>query len=251
MTFEQQAQTVINRQGSIAENNLIYLPVTSYTQHQTASPGAFPVSTFHVGLDNRLEAFHKPFDHVVVAQANFYGHHHREPPIHECVAWRLAHAIGPPLDELVAPVVMRECGPGNWGSLTARQAGVGRTLEPIQGRRDQCLSAAFFDALIGQQDRHLGNFRWDANSSHLGLFDHGFAFALPGDLFNASFFVEWRWDSNLESLEQWEIEALEVLLRSHDVHGLTEMLQAPRVDRLQERARTMLEDGVIFPFQRF
>jgi hypothetical protein len=251
VNYSQQAQAVITRQGSIAENELIHLRITSYQQHRTAHPGAFPQSTFHTSLEHRLEAFHKPFTHVIVPQANFYGHHHREPPIHECVAWRLAHAIGGPLDEIVAPTVMRFHHKTGWGSLSARQVGVGTTIEPMLRRADQSLAAAFFDSLIGQQDRHLGNFRWDAGTNHLGLIDHGFAFALPGDEFNESCFVQWRWSTGQQALEQWERDALDVLLKSHDLLGLDQMLQQPRAARLQERAGEMVQNDTILPYQAF
>ena len=56
---------------------------------------------------------------------------------------------------------------------------------------DDCIAAAFFDSLIGQQDRHRGNYRWDATNEKLGLIDRGFAFAhAPDQYFNRSVFVE-------------------------------------------------------------
>jgi hypothetical protein len=118
-------------------------------------------------------------------------------------------------------------------------------------RPDQSLAAAFFDSLIAQQDRHMGNFRWDSATQHLGLFDHGLAFALPGNEFNASCFVEWRWNTGRQALEQWELDALTALVRSHDLHGLTTMLRPDRATRLEERAHQMARLGSILPLKAF
>lgn len=244
MSFQDQAQAVIRRQGSIAENPLIMLPITSYQQHQTQNPGARPASVWHVVLDNRLEAFHKPFDDVDVALARAYGHHRREPPIHECAAWRLAHEIGSPIEDLVAPTVMRQRN-GKWGSLCLRQPGVGQTIEPMIHRPDLAKAAGFFDALIAQQDRHLGNMRWDTVIQRIGLFDHGYSFAVPGDRFNHSAFVEWRWSSGQQLLESWETAALKGLLNSYELHAVAPMLSPQRARRLEERAELMLTSGTI------
>ena len=244
MSFQDQAQAVVNRQGSIAENPLIVLPITSYQQHQTPNPGARPASVWHVVLDNRLEAFHKPFDDIDVALARAYGQHRREPPIHECVAWRLAHELGAPLEELVAPTVLRPRN-GKWGSLCLRKAGVGQTYEPMLRRPDLAKAVGFFDALIAQQDRHLGNMRWDSGSQRLGLFDHGYAFAVPGDYFNHSAFVEWRWNAGQQRLDAWEVAALQGLLNSYELHAVAPMLAPHRAQRLEERAQLMLASGAI------
>jgi hypothetical protein len=44
--------------------------------------------------------------------------------------------------------------------------------------------------MIGQQDRHPGNWRWDGN--RLTLIDHGYAFAMPGQILNHSDLVAAR-----------------------------------------------------------
>jgi hypothetical protein len=245
MSYQTQAQAIIDRQGSLVENDLIYLEITSYQQHQTMHPGAKPAATYHVVLEGRVEAFHKPFVNSNVPLADFYGHHRLEPSIHECVAWRLAHALGAPLDDIVAPTVMRDH-EGNWGSLSLRQAGYGgSTIDPQVGNPSQSLAAAFFDSLIGQQDRHAGNLRWDAATTHLGLFDHGYCFANPGDLFNQSMFVRWRWDIGQEALQSWEVAALRDLLDSHDHLGMADFLRPGRLRNLLARAALILSAGVI------
>ena len=42
--------------------------------------------------------------------------------------------------------------------------------------RDDALAAGFFDALIGNQDRRVGQFRYDEANRALGLIDHRFSF---------------------------------------------------------------------------
>jgi len=244
VTFSDQVRSLVQRQGSTAEDDLLFQPLTSYSQHQTANPGARPAATFHVVLAGTIEAFHKPFSRVDVALAHAYRQHRREPPIHECAAWRLARSLGGEVEEIVAPTVMRHLH-GEWGSLASRWYGDAATIKPMLQRPDQCLAAAFFDSLIAQQDRHLGNIRWDDGKQHLGLFDHGYAFADPGATLNESAFVAWRWQQGKEALGQWEHDALIDLLGSHDLHGMTEFLQSRRANALEDRARRMLQSGRI------
>ena len=103
----------------------------------------------------------------------------------------------------------------------------------------QCRAAAFFDCVVAQQDRHLGNLRWDAATRRLGLYDHGYAFALPGDYLNASVFVDWRHGQGQPHLEQWERDTLDQLLGSGDLLGVGDMLPSDRADALEDRARRM------------
>jgi hypothetical protein len=122
----------------------------------------------------------------------------------------------------------------------------------LDKRTNQCCggpiwtkAVGFFDALIAQQDRHLGNMRWDSGSQRLGLFDHGYAFAVPGDYFNHSAFVEWRWNAGQQRLDAWEVAALQGLLNSYELHAVAPMLAPHRAQRLEERAQLMLASGAI------
>jgi hypothetical protein len=145
----------------------------------------------------------------------------------------------------------------------ARDRGRGRFAErgaarPLTGGRglragpDDCLAAAFFDSLIGQQDRHRGNYRRDAGNEKLGLIDHGYAFAhLPDQYFNRSVFVEWRWDAARGDLTEAEREALEGLLASGDLHGLERFLLPEEAEALASRAKRMLERGAILDLGEF
>lgn len=250
MSYNDQIRELDNRKGSIAENPLIHWDITSYSQHQTKTPGA-SATTFHVVLDYRLEAFHKPLKHTIRPLATSYGHNKKEPMIHDCAAWRLAHELGGILEEIVAPTVLRDHPDTGWGSLSRRWYGIAKTMEPMHNRPDQALAAAFFDSLIAQQDRHLGNMRWNDKDQHLGLYDHGFAFAVPGDYCNHSDFVKWRWGTKQQGLQSWEREALTQLLNSHDLLGMRAFLKKERAQRLEHRAQEMLSQDSILALKAF
>ncbi len=164
--------------------------------------------------------FHKPFSGVHVANAIAYGQTDETPPLHEAASWRLAVALGPPWDEIVTPCVLREYA-GEDGSLSLRATGWPRdpapTLNPTW-----CLPAAFFDALIAQQDRHDGNWRWDGN--RLTVIDHGYTFALPRAILNYSDFVVARHRHGAASLLTDEHDALTRLLSDSDLLGMARFL---------------------------
>lgn len=87
------------------------------------------------------------------------------------------------MGRLVAPAIwfdpagagdVRECGPVILGRG-------GRPLlpQPGDGFDELASDAAFFDALIGAQDRHHENLRATAPPPTLAMIDRGFAFAMP------------------------------------------------------------------------
>lgn len=242
MTRQERLDELEQIQGSDAEDPLLVLDVVVYAKHQTATGGVN--ETYVAFLEHGHVGFHKPFSGISVPNASNYGHHPDEVPINECAAWRLAHRLGPPYAEIVPPTVLREC-EGRAGSLARKQPGVPHTAEVLTQAPDQALAAAFFDSLIAQQDRHAGNYRWDAPDRRLGLIDHGYAFALPGDRLNASFFVGWRWGIGHQALSPAEIDALESLVQSGDLHGLRRFLEPERADALDNRARRMLQQATI------
>ena len=162
----------------------------------------------------------------------------------ECAAWRLACAVGRPYDELATPCVLREC-EGVPGSLCAHRSGLPHAIESQLARPDLWVAAAFFDSLIAQQDRHTGNFRWDADTGQLGLIDHGFAFAQPGFLCNAATFVDWRWRQHQQQLRREEEDVLNRLLGSSALLGLAEILLPEAGVALRSRARRMLTAGAL------
>jgi hypothetical protein len=248
MTFNERLRELFDMQDSPAEQHLLDCDVVQYSPHGTAHPGVN--STNFVRCQSGHEAFHKPFSGISVPIAVGYDQHPDEVPINECAAWRLAVQLGEPFSRIVAPCVMRDCG-GQPGALSARQYGVPQTFDPFLQARGDCLAAGFFDSLIAQQDRHLGNFRWETGAQKLGLIDHGYAFALPGHYYNASEFVAWRWTQNEEALSTDETVVLEHLLASGDLCGLRRFMLDARSDGLEDRARRMHQRGTILQLGEF
>ena len=164
--------------------------------------------------------FHKPFAGVHVANALAYGQSAESPPLHDAVGWRLAVALGAPWQDLVAPCVLREYG-GEEGALSLQASGWPGDLAPTR-EPSLCLAAALFDSLIAQQDRHPGNWRWDG--SRLMLIDHGYAFALLGQIMNHSDLVAVRHRHRVAALIGAERDALSRLLGDRDLLGIARML---------------------------
>ena len=242
MDITDQLEALLGQQGmSAVERDLLDSDIQVYDP-ATTSPGIN--STFYVLLAGGTEAFHKPFAGVSVSTAGMYGHEPDQVPLNECFAWRLVAALGAPYSDL-APVCVLRSIHGEAGSLSLRQLGEAPGGEPFLDAPEQCEAAAFFDALIAQQDRHLGNFRWDAEASRLGLIDHSYAFACPGDYVNATAFVAWRHAEAREALSERERGALTAVAESSDLLGLAELLAPARAEALRGRAEAMLRRGMI------
>lgn len=199
----------------------------------TSSPGVN--ATKQLRLANGWVVFHKPFDGVRVDVAVAYGQTDETPPLHDAVAWRLAIALGSPWSELVAPCVLREHD-GRDGSLSRQVPGWPGDLAPTENP-SWCLPAAFWDSLIAQQDRHSGNWRWDGQ--RLSLIDHGYAFAVPGDILNHTKLVKARHDGGAAQLVPGEGEALDRLLADADMLGVADLLTDERARALRDRAERM------------
>ena len=214
----------------------------------TSSPGAN--TTYGVWFESGTQAFHKPFSGVNVPTAMGYDHHPDQVPINECAAWRLAAALGGPLAELVTPCLLWRY-EGEPGSLSRRLEGVNKTTEPLGAAPAQCRAAAFFDCLISQQDRHLGNMRWDAPNQRLGLYDHGYCFALPGHYLNDTTFLRWLHAQGAIRLEDWEFEALKRLLEDPGLLGMRDILLPERADALERRASRMRETAELLAAGEF
>jgi hypothetical protein len=208
----------------------------------TSSPGMN--TTMQLELAGGEIVFHKPFSGVDVANAIAFGQTDETPPLHEVVAWRLAAALGSPWQEIVAPCVLRDYA-GEEGSLSLQASGWPRDAAPTVNPT-WCLPAAFFDSLIAQQDRHDANWRWDAE--RLTLIDHGYAFALPGDIPNHYEFVAARHRYGAADLLAQERQVLLRLLGHHELLGMALFLLPERAQALADRARRMLErDEVLLP----
>jgi hypothetical protein len=139
-----------------------------------------------VALATGQVCFHKPAAGVNEPQARWYGHEPFGVLINESAAWMVAKALGAPFTEWVPVTVIRSIWPrdpdlvGGYGSLSIGIDGDTDVDEPFNDP-SYCDPAAFWDCVIGQQDRHFGNFRFDRAASHppLGLIDSGYAFAAP------------------------------------------------------------------------
>jgi len=210
-------------------------------------------STNVADLASGVRAFHKPLLGVNGDQAKRYGHDSLTVAINECAAWRLARFLGSPYDSLVPTTVLRFHPADDasrlryprivdgWGSLASEQPGRSADPAPLDdpGLTDP---AAFFDALIAQQDRHIAQYRWDAAARRLGLIDHGFAFARPGDPLNASVFLDRRHGAGGAALQPSERAALQKLERE-DLIGLRDILEPGQADALAARVERMLSSG--------
>jgi len=102
--------------------------------------------------------------------------------------------------------------------------------------------AAVFDAVIAQQDRNMTNFSYEPDSDTLGLFDHSFAFALPGHPRTAAAIVEAA-RARDPRLPRELVLALRHFLESEESEMLGEILERERYERVLERARRMLDTG--------
>lgn len=247
MGLQEQVDNLLAQQGADATEDDLHGAVVAYGGAVT-SPGVN--DTRIVLLDSGTQAFHKPFSGINTAVALAYDHHPDQVPINECAAWRLATALDARLVSIVAPCVMWSY-QGEAGSLTRRLEGVNGTAEPLLRATEQCRTAALFDALIAQQDRHFGNIRWDAASQRVGLYDHGYTLALPGHRLNEAAFVAWRWRTGAQVLEPWEHDALDRLVSDHDLLGLRPILLRDRADALEDRARQMLAAGMLLGVGEF
>lgn len=221
------------------EQDLARGPIVTAAPVLTATPGV--TAPIAVLLESRTIAYFKRFADQNQQSCQHYGHERFDVPLNEITAWRLAYAMGDPWRQLLPTAVLRNIG-GRTGVLINHKDGK-PDIDAFTDALGQVMAAAFFDALIGNQDRHLMNYRYDSTTRRLGLIDHGFAFARPGDFMNGSAFLAARLrvgppDSLVSSAE---LNVLERLLASGDLHGLRSFLAADRADALQARARTMAQ----------
>lgn len=196
-----------------------------------------------VVLDTRRRAFFKRFCDQKANLCRQYGHDRVEAPVNEVIAWRLAFAMGDPWRQMLATAVLRKINDLGGALINEKPGKVNDAA--LANVMNQVVAAGFWDALIGNQDRNMRNYRYDADSNSLGLIDHAFAFARPGDLFNSSAFLAGRRLHAGPTLIPKELEALESMLDSGDLHGLRDFLPADRADALEDRARGMLNRRVL------
>ena len=210
---------------------------------------------FLVELDGGDEAYFKPLNGINRRVAQQYRQDPTSAVLHEVAAWRLARELSEPLESLVAPCVLRQIDgidPYAPGALSAIHGEPLRApfadvravvaLDPAG-----CATGAFFDAVIAQQDRNVGNVRFDYTMGTYRLIDHGYGFARHGDPWNMSPLVHARACFSDVRLDQWETEALRYLLSSGDLCTLRDGLDPDRADALERRAESMLAPAVLPP----
>lgn len=108
----------------------------------------------------KTRAFFKPANGLRQRSLELFGQTRASCVLAEALAWRLAVALGPPYEDLVAPCVLRFIDAIDTdapGALALACPGVDETYAPANEAPEQWTSAALFDALSGQQDRHSGN----------------------------------------------------------------------------------------------
>jgi hypothetical protein len=251
MGHADRARRLLELQGSHpVERALLDGDVLAYETHQTGAAGVN--STFYVEIAPDIVAFHKPHDGIVPRVARNYGHSLDTPPICECAAWQLAKRFGDPYDRLVAVTVYRAVGPPeddpdswSYGSLALRHEGAAmRGLVVQHEAYDDALAAGFFDALIGNQDRHAGQFRYDEANGQLGLIDHGFSFPVERAYCRGAYFQDFRRRHRV-AVSDHERELLTRLVDDPELHGLEGVLEPDRSERLRWRARRMLDLGIV------
>lgn len=242
-----QINTQLIRQGA---NPVERLMLDSTPEHvQILGEGSGVNTTYRVDLGNGMVGYHKPLVDIDeenrLLEREFGQDNPGQQQIHEVAAWRVAERLGRPWSDMVAPCVLREVN-GKLGSLSLERAGE-TCASPIyvaQETPHDMRAAAFFDALVGQQDRHMGNYLYDRAHKRLTLIDHGFSFAKPGDPQPSSFLQGYRLGRSPE-LSGEEKGALHRLLDSPDSFGLDGLLEPARIEAMRSRARRMLASGLL------
>lgn len=227
--------------GRVGERRLLEGTLERATEVSAGSNDTTAV-TFSGGVNG----FHKSFAGCDPSVAEAYDQDGYQQPLHEVAAWRVAVALGPPWDQIVPPTVIRTVHgePGSVSQLMTGQEGASLDRSAVVD------AAGLFDALIGQQDRHGGNYLTDG--AGLALIDHGYAFARPRDGFHVSQLTEAR--ARLpggDRLTDAERAALRRLLGSEDLGGTRGLLEPERWAALRARAERMLDAGKILEAGEF
>jgi hypothetical protein len=231
-----------NTEGSALEQLMLRETILYHEPLNTVNPGG---SEAHlVVFESRREAIFKPFNGQNGNQCSHYGQDPVDAVMHEAAAWRLAMAMGAPWDQLVPTSCLRHLPALGSGALMNRRPGAPDPAV-FADARAQADAAGFWDALVGQQDRHATNFRYHAESRRLALIDHAFSFAVPGAVCNGSIFCARRRAENRHSLSPSEMNALDVLISSGDLHQLRGYIVDTRADALERRATEMRSSGIL------
>jgi hypothetical protein len=239
---------------SLEEDRLLRSDVADYHRAPTTKSGMN--STNLVTFPDGTKAYHKPFlgaDPTLVAD---YDQSALSQSINECATWRLARFFGPPYDQLIPVTVLRYIKADaaairrdpdlkdGWGSLSHARSGRHYAL-PFAGEPDIVDQAAFIDSLIANQDRHPGQYRWDAARRQLSPLDHGFAFPKSAGRFNQSIFLEWRHNDGRAALSAEEFRLTRAVLDDPQMAGLRYFLLPEQIDVTERRLERMIRDAQV------
>lgn len=237
---------LLDLQGSDArERALLEGDVKFYGRWDTHATG----TTFYVVLADGTEAFHKRHDKLSSSTVEKYGHTLDSPPMHECAAWHFAKALGEEY-EVQMPVTVYRNIRGHWGSLAIRHQGSKPAWPAFSEVPQQVERAGFFDVLVGQQDRHINNFMWDAKGRRLLLFDHGFCFPAAGHqhrIRNAELQMQRR--CTAPRLTDVELALVDRVLDSGDLLGIAPLLEPARAQRMTSRLESLRSAPQVIPLK--
>jgi hypothetical protein len=213
---------------------------------------------YEVVLETGLLCFFKPANGFQSASIPLkralqnYGQTPVSSVIHECAAWQLARWLGGVWQDISMPAVARMLelpnGVREFGSLARFRPGRTGSLAYFRGVPKQAAAGAFFDCLIGQQDRNRGNVLWHEERERIYLIDNAFSFMRADDARGIQELQQWRWETADRSLTSAEQDAIGALVDS-DLFGLRKYLEADRAEALLARALQMREAGEVLPWK--
>lgn len=239
---------------SAQEDHLLRTDVTDYRIAPATQQGEN--STNLATFANGQVGYHKPVNGVKGKLAKRFGHDELLSIINECAAWRLARFMGPPYSEMAKTCVFRfhpatqvekQREPDlrdGWGAMMAPAKGDHLKVAPLH---DPAINdaVAFFDALIANQDRHFGNFRWEQTTRSIGLIDHGFSFPKSQGRFNRSEFLTRRNDDRRTQLTPAELQSLARIEATPTLGGMRFILEKEGADLLEARIQRMIRTQTI------
>jgi hypothetical protein len=244
VTFEDHVDAIYRDQGATPEERALLEDEVVSVERPAEGVGANDVWRLELGSTHE-GAYFKPINGVNATLAYLLGHTRESVVLAEIAAYRLAYALEAPYAGLVPPCVLRfvpEVDEDAPGSLMSERFD-DRAGNVFQDAPALALQGAFFDALIGNQDRSGFNLLFDPSRGDLALIDHGFAFRREHDPVNASVLVDWRRRAGLTTLTAEERETLNRLLGDGDLLGIRRYLEADRANAFHDRARAMHDSG--------
>ncbi len=219
---------------------LANLAESSITATENASTGISTVDRIKLADGNR--GYRKPIDQPKSTRESLdaYGTTPREAVLHECAAYHAAKAMGSRYERLVPACALREEQDVGVASVAAEREGSAgyMTRDPFSDHV-QVDDAAFFDVVVGNQDRHGANFLIDYDGNY-SLIDHGCAFGTEGGVMNQTAFVWNRAHSGRHELVEHERATLQRLADSPDLGGIEPMLSPVRAGAMRDRILGML-----------